>query len=143
MWQLIGLIVLVFIFVKCKKGLVKLWGSLDSDTKLVIVEKPTHYRNYNQYIHLSEVIHWDVVPAMGESHHLIKQGIDGALELIIGSDGYTPEVTLSELADRWEQVGKNYKNYDLFLVFFRLLAKKSPTTQYQLRLVVGFINTAV
>lgn len=143
MWNLFWIILIIILFVKGKKWLSKLWGSVNSDSKLVIVERPSKYREYNPYIHLSEVIHWEVMSEMGEARNLIRQDINGALELIIGSEGYAPEVTMTELAERWEQVGKNFRNYDLFSVFFRLIAKKAPIQRYQLKIVVAFINTAV
>ena len=82
MWNLVWIILILYIVIKGKKGIAKLWGSLNSDSKLVLVEKPTKYRDYNIYIHLSEIVHWDVMPAMGETQGLIRQDIEGVLKLL-------------------------------------------------------------
>ena len=86
MWNLVWIILILYIVIKGKKGIAKLWGSLNSDSKLVLVEKPTKYRDYNIYIHLSEIVHWDVMPAMGETQGLIRQDIEGVMKLILESE---------------------------------------------------------
>lgn len=143
MWQFIGLLIVLFLAVKCKKFIARLWGSMDSTTKLQIIERPTHYRDYNPYIHLSEVIHWDVVPRMGESISIIRADIDSVLKLIVAKNTSDPDITMQELSNQWDTLGHDFKNYELFRVFFKTIATTVPTHRYRLTLAVAFINTAV
>lgn len=143
MWNIIILGVIVYLAIKSKRIIVRLWSSLDSTTKLQIIERPTHYRNYNDYIHLSEIIHWDVVPRMGESISIIKSDMNSALKLILDKNTTDPDITMQELANQWDTLGRDFRNYELFRVFFKTIAVTVPTTRYRLSLVVAFINTAV
>jgi hypothetical protein len=143
MWNLVWIILILYIVIKGKKGIAKLWGSLNSDSKLVLVEKPTKYRDYNIYIHLSEIVHWDVMPAMGETQGLIRQDIEGVMKLILESEK-VELISMHELVELWERVGTGSRNFELFTVFFKTLEKKVPHHQrYKLLNLVVIINAAV
>ena len=143
MWNLIWIGIILYLAIKGKKGIAKLWGSLNSDSKLVLIEKPTKYRDYNIYIHLSEIVHWDVIPAMGEAQGLIRQDIEIVMKLLLESEK-DDLISMHELVELWERVGTGSRNFELYTVFFKAIAKKVPHHQrYKLLNLVVIINAAV
>lgn len=142
LFQITILSLIIYSLFKGKQLISKLWGSLDSTTKLKVVERPTHYRTYSPYIELCEIVHWEVVPAMGESISIIRSDFPQVVELLTNKDNST--VTMGEIVSRWDAVGKTIPNYQLIRVFFETAVKHTNQNQrYELAAVLNFIKVAI
>lgn len=143
MIQIFWFVVLVFVIVKFKKFIGKLWNSINSDTKINIVDRPSVYRNYNPYILLVEQIHWEVVPAMGESMTIIQSNLPDVIGLLRNSSALKQECTLRDLEFAWAEAGRGQPNEELFKIFFKAIANKNTTVRYESNELLSFIKVAV
>lgn len=122
MWNLILLIVVIYIFFKFKKT-IKHFFSLRSELPSLDVKvKPGRYRNYHPAIYLTEVVHFDVLPHFGISISILKD-MNHYLNMV----KYSEEVKLHRFID--DLIGELYTtkpdNHQLYIIFLQKI--KSST----------------
>lgn len=127
--QFIIFLIVLYCLFKSRKLFGTMWNSVDSNTKITIVDKPTKYRTYNKYVHLIEIVHYDIVPAMGAASEIVEYEIDDIIGLL--KNHKAKQVNMKQLRNIWNSVNHDFKNTAVIDIFFRLLGEKIPNQTYE------------
>lgn len=120
----LGLALLIIFLVLIFRGSIKRYAK-----KKKLEMKPVSYRKYNPLVHLTEVVHYETLPAFGLASKIIKANfshvanemLKGNEQKIIGIDDL-PIVYATALP-------VSYPHYELFRLFFDNLTTKNITSK--------------
>lgn len=119
-------------------------GSIKRKIKAKQLEmKPLNYRKYNPLVHLTEVVHYETVPAFGLASGLIKANFRHvADEMLKGSEQKI--IAIDDLPMVYATaIPVSYPHYELFRIFFDDLTRKSIVSKNTLADTIKAIEFGV
>lgn len=119
-----GLALLIIFLVLIFRGSIKKYAK---NKKLEM--KPVSYRKYNPLVHLTEVVHYETLPAFGLASKIIKANFNHvACEMVKGNEQKI--IGIDDLPNVYATaMPVDFPHYELFRIFFDDLTRKSITSK--------------
>lgn len=133
-----GLALLIIFLVLIFRGSIKRYVK---NKKLEM--KPVVYRKYNPLVHLTEVVHYETVPAFGLTSKIIKANFNYVVEEMLKGNEQKI-IDIRDLPNVYvAAIPSNYAHYELFRLFFDDLTRKSITSKNTLTDTIKAIEFGV
>lgn len=118
-------------------------GSIKRYAKKKLEMKPVSYRKYNPLVHLTEVVHYETLPAFGLASKIIKANFSHvANEMLKGNEQTI--IGIDDLPIVYAKaIPVSYPHYELFRIFFDDLTRKSIVSKNTLTDTIKAIEFGV
>ena len=134
----LGLALLIIFLVLIFRGSIRKYAK-----KKKLEMKPVSYRKYNPLVHLTEVVHYETLPAFGLASKIIKANFSHvANEMLKGNEQKI--IGIDDLPIVYAKViPVSYPHYELFRIFFDDLTRKSIVSKNTLTDTIKAIEFGV
>lgn len=134
----LGLALLIIFIVLLFRGSIRRYAK-----KKKLEVKPLSYRKYNPLVHLTEVVHYETLPAFGLASKIIKANFSHVAEqMLLGNDQKI--IGIDDLPLVYATaLPVSYPHYELFRLFFDELTTKSVKSKNTLSDTIKAIEFGV